>query len=93
MDVAIAGGKILQVTASIPSANAKIVVDVTGLYVTPGLIDMHAHVFHGTDTDSYLANGLTGLPADGFTFRSGITTVVDAGSSGWRNFRQFKNKR
>jgi len=92
MDVAIADGKILQVSGSIPSTNAKKVVDVTGLYVTPGLIDMHAHVFHGTDTDSYLANGLTGLPADGFTFRSGVTTVVDAGSSGWRNFRQFKKQ-
>jgi len=92
MDVAIADGKILQVSGSIPATNAKKVVDVTGLYVTPGLIDMHAHVFHGTDTDSYLANGLTGLPADGFTFRSGVTTVVDAGSSGWRNFRQFKKQ-
>jgi dihydroorotase len=92
MDVAIAGGKILQVAASIPETNAAKVVNVKGLFVTPGLIDMHAHVFHGTDTDSYLANGLTGLPADGFTFRSGVTTVVDAGSSGWRNFRQFKKQ-
>ncbi|HUQ65686.1 MAG TPA: amidohydrolase/deacetylase family metallohydrolase [Flavitalea sp.] len=92
MDVAITNGKIQQVASSIAVANATKVVDVTGLYVTPGLIDMHAHVFHGTDIDSYLANGLTGLPADGFTFRTGITTVVDAGSSGWRNFRQFKKQ-
>lgn len=92
MDVAIANGKIAQVASSIPATNATKVVDVTGLYVTPGLIDMHAHVFHGTDVDSYLANGMTGLPPDGFTFRSGITTVVDAGSSGWRNFRQFKKQ-
>jgi dihydroorotase len=92
MDVAIADGKILQVAPSIASSNATKVIDVTGMYVTPGLIDMHAHVFHGTDTDSYLANGLTGLPADGFTFRAGVTTVVDAGSSGWRNFRQFKKQ-
>jgi dihydroorotase len=90
MDVAIANGKIQQVAPSIPATNATKIIHVKGLYVTPGLIDMHAHVFHGTDLDSYLANGLTGLPADGFTFRSGITTVVDAGSSGWRNFRQFK---
>ena len=92
MDVAIANGKILQVAASIPAQGSAKVIDVTGLYVTPGLVDMHAHVFHGTDTDSYLANGLTGWPADGFTFRSGVTTVVDAGSSGWRNFRQFKKQ-
>src|SRR4051812_9639017 len=64
MDVAIANGKILQVAPSISASNAKKVVDASGLYVTPGLIDMHAHVFHGTDPDSYLANGLTGLPAD-----------------------------
>jgi dihydroorotase len=92
MDVAIANGKIQQVAASIPEANATKVIDVKGLYVTPGLIDMHSHAFHGTDVDSYLANGLTGLPPDGFTFRSGITTIVDAGSSGWRNFRQFKKQ-
>jgi dihydroorotase len=92
MDVAITNGKIQQVAPSIPETNATKVVDVKGLYVTPGLIDMHSHAFHGTDTDSYLANGLTGLPPDGFTFRSGITTIVDAGSSGWRNFRQFKKQ-
>jgi dihydroorotase len=89
MDVAITNGKIQQVAPSIPETNATKVVDVN---VTPGLIDMHSHAFHGTDTDSYLANGLTGLPPDGFTFRSGITTIVDAGSSGWRNFRQFKKQ-
>ena len=90
MDVAIANGKIAQVASSIPATNATKVVDATGLYVTPGLIDMHAHVFHGTDLDSYIANGLTALPADGFSFRSGITTMVDCGSSGWRNFKLFK---
>ena len=92
MDVAIVNGKIAQVATSIPATNATKVIDVKGLYVTPGLIDMHSHAFHGTDVDSYLANGLTGLPPDGFTFRSGITTIVDAGSSGWRNFRQFKKQ-
>ena len=51
---------------------------------------MHVHAFNGADVDSYIANGLTSLPPDGFTFRAGVTTVVDAGSSGWRNFRQFK---
>jgi dihydroorotase len=92
MDVAIADGKIAQVAKDIPAKNAKQVIDVSGLYVTPGIIDMHAHVFNGTDVDAYIANGLTSLPPDGFTFRAGVTTVVDAGSSGWRNFRQFKKQ-
>lgn len=92
MDVAISNGKISQVAASIPASNAKKLVDVTGMYVTPGLIDMHVHVFHGTDVDSYIANGPTSVPPDGFTFRAGVTTVVDAGSAGWRNFRDFKKQ-
>lgn len=92
MDVAIAGGKILQVAPSISANNAAKVVNAAGLYVTPGIIDMHVHVFNGTDVDSYIANGPTSVPPDGFTFRAGVTTVVDAGSSGWKNFRQFKKQ-
>lgn len=92
MDVAIAGGKIALVDKEIDAKKAMKVIDVTGMYVTPGIIDMHVHVFQGTDVDSYIANGLTSLPPDGFTFRAGVTTVVDAGSSGWRNFRQFKKQ-
>ena len=90
MDVAITAGKISQVAPNIPAGNAKRVVDVTGLYVTPGIIDMHVHAFQGNDPGSYIANGWDALPPDGFTFRAGVTTVVDAGSAGWRNFRQFK---
>lgn len=90
LDVGIAGGRIYKVAANIPADSAKKVIDVHGMYVTPGIIDMHVHVFHGTDAGSYLANGYHGLPADGFTFRAGVTTVADAGSAGWKNFRQFK---
>lgn len=90
MDVAIADGKIVKVAANIPAAGAKKVVDVTGLYVTPGIIDMHTHLFYGTDPGSYLANGHDGVAPDAFSFRAGVTTMVDAGSSGWRNFRLFK---
>ena len=92
MDVAIADGKILRVAQNIPAAHAKRIIDVKGLYVTPGLIDMHVHVFIGNDLDAYIANGPTSVSPDGFTFRAGVTTVVDAGSSGWRNFRQFKTQ-
>jgi len=92
MDVAIGDGKVVQVAANIPILTAKKVIDVTGMYVTPGIIDMHVHVFQGTDTDAYIANALTSLPPDGFTFRAGVTTVVDAGSSGWRNFPDFKKQ-
>jgi dihydroorotase len=92
MDIAIAGGKIARIEKNIDDKNARQVISVAGMYVTPGLIDMHVHVFNGDDTEAYIADGLTSLPPDGFTFRAGVTTVVDAGSSGWRNFRQFKKQ-
>ena len=92
MDVAIIDNKISQVAENIPIANAKKVIDAKGMFVTPGLVDMHVHVYPGNDLDAYIANGPTSVAPDGFTFRSGVTTVVDAGSSGWRNFRQFKEQ-
>jgi dihydroorotase len=92
LDIAIVDGKIFQIAPAIPVKNVKNVIDVSGMYVTPGLIDMHVHAFHGTDPDSYIADGWDALPPDGFTFRAGVTTVVDAGSSGWRNFRVFKKQ-
>ena len=92
MDVAITDGKISQVSPDISVKNARNVIDVIGMYVTPGLIDMHVHAFYGTDKGSYVANGWDALPPDGFTFRAGVTTIVDAGSAGWRNFRTFKEQ-
>lgn len=92
MDLAISDGKVKQVAKDIPVKNARRVVDVSGMYVTPGLIDMHVHAFQGNDPESYIANGWDALPPDGFTFRAGVTTVVDAGSAGWRNFRTFKKQ-
>jgi len=90
MDVAISNGSILKVAKDIPSNNAKKVIDVTGMYVTPGLIDLHTHVFVGTN--SGFADGFSSLSPDDFTFKAGITTVVDAGTSGWRNFPVFKKQ-
>ena len=90
MDVAIDDGKIVEVAASISTDNAFRVVDAVGLYVVPGLIDIHSHNFFGTEANAYLSNSYTAVPPDGFTFRSGITTVVDVGGAGWRNFKTFK---
>lgn len=90
MDVAIADGKIVQVAANIDGKQAAQTVDAKGLYVTPGLIDLHAHVFFGTEPDHYLSNGLVAIVPDGFTFRVGVTTVVDAGGAGWKSFPTFK---
>jgi dihydroorotase len=90
-DVAIQDGKIAAIAAHIPSSEAHKTIDVRGLYVTPGLVDIHVHVYAGTGMrDAY--SGDHSVYPDGFTFRSGVTTVVDAGSSGWRNFPDFKEK-
>jgi dihydroorotase len=90
MDVGIANGKILKVAAEIPVNSARKVVDVRGMYVTPGLIDIHTHVFVGSN--SGFADGFSSVSPDDFTFKAGITTVVDAGTSGWRNFPVFKKQ-
>ncbi|MEZ5356096.1 MAG: amidohydrolase/deacetylase family metallohydrolase [Bryobacteraceae bacterium] len=87
-DVAIANGKIAQIATAIPAIEAKRTVDLRGLYVTPGLIDIHVHVFPrpglpGVERDS-------SVNADAFSFRSGVTTVVDAGTTGLETFPAFK---
>jgi dihydroorotase len=91
-DVAIAGGKIAEVAESIDETQAKKTVEARGLLVVPGLVDLHAHVFFGTETNADYSNGYNSLPPDGFTFRSCVTTVVDTGGAGWRNFPQFKEQ-
>ena len=91
LDVAIADGKIVKVAPGIATDKAKKVMDVTGLYICPGLIDIHTHVFVGSKPDTF-ADGILSLSPDDFTFRSGVTTVVDAGTSGWRNFPVFKDQ-
>ena len=89
MDVAIQGNRILEVAKNI-NKEAKQVIDASGLYVTPGLIDLHGHHFFGTLENRYLSNSYTALPPDGFTLRAGVTTACDAGGAGWRNFDTFK---
>ncbi len=92
MDVAIKEGKIAKVDSNIPKDKAEVVVNAKGFYVVPGLLDIHTHNFHGTVPFGYLNNSFSALPPDGFTFRSGVTTVADAGSSGWKDFRKFKEQ-
>ncbi len=82
MDIAVNGDKIVRVAKNIDSKSAAQVVNAAGLLVTPGLIDIHSHNFHGIRAGDPVP--------DGFTFRTGITTTVDAGSSGWKSFPRFK---
>lgn len=90
-DVAIKDGKVAKIAVGIPASSAIKTVNVAGLYVTPGLIDIHVHVFWGLKKDDYAGGDWAVMP-DGVTLRDGVTTVVDAGSSGWRNFEEFKQR-
>lgn len=90
MDVAVTNGRIARVAADIPAAQARKTVNAKGLFVTPGLIDIHVHVFPrpglpGVQRDS-------SVPADAFSFRSGVTTVVDAGTTGVKTFPEFRKQ-
>jgi len=89
LDVAIKDGKIADVAAAIDPATSTKTLDVRGLYVTPGLVDIHVHVYASTGEAKSYAGDNSVFP-DGFTFRSGVTTVADAGSSGYKNFEDFK---
>ena len=90
-DVAIRDGKIAAVGANLSPGAARKSIDVSGLYVTPGLVDIHVHVFwgpkHGVTTD-----GDHCVQPDAVGFRTGVTTMVDAGSSGWRDFPEFRRR-
>lgn len=92
MDVAIKDGKIAKVATKIPENSAKMVIQAKGFYVAPGLLDIHSHNFHGTEPNAYLSNSFSALPPDGFSFPNGVTTIVDCGGPGWRNFQQFKDQ-
>ena len=91
LDVAITAGRIARVAAGIPASEAKSVADVRGLYVTPGLVDIHVHVYAGTGLPRTYTGDLSVYP-DPLSFRSGVTTMVDAGTSGWKNFPDFRQR-
>ncbi|HZT30127.1 MAG TPA: amidohydrolase/deacetylase family metallohydrolase [Bryobacteraceae bacterium] len=83
-DLAILDGRIAAIGGEIPAERGIDTIDARGLYVTPGLVDLHTHCYHA-------ATGL-GVEADPIAARSGVTTWVDAGSFGWdatEGFRRF----
>jgi dihydroorotase len=88
-DVAIRDGRIAAVAEHIDPASALKTVSAKGLYVTPGLIDIHVHVYASTGEAHSYAGDNSVFP-DGFTFRVGVTTVADAGCAGYKNFEDFK---
>ncbi|HEV2493423.1 MAG TPA: amidohydrolase/deacetylase family metallohydrolase [Terriglobia bacterium] len=96
-DVGIKDGKIVAVTKDLPRGAAVKSVDVTGLYVTPGLIDIHVHVGHGGALLDWFEPGAPshipplGILADTM-LAGGVTTVVDAGSSGAHTFLREKHE-
>jgi len=80
MDIAVQGRAIARVARDIPTGQAKKVIDASGAIVTPGLIDLHAHVY-----------GYSGsIFPDDTALYAGTTTVVDCGGAGWRTFEEFK---
>ena len=92
MDVAVSGTRIALVAANIARERAREVADAAGFYVTPGLIDIHAHVFWGHDEESQYSDGYSAVQPDSHSFRSGATTLVDTGGAGWRSFPKFKEQ-
>ena len=91
MDVAVSKDRIAAVEKDIPASQSGKVVDASGLYVTPGLIDIHVHIGHGgAPLDWFTPEGRAhtapyGIPAD-LALQAGVTTMVDAGSSGAETF-------
>ena len=81
-DVAVAGDKIARVASDIPATEARVVVDARSRMVTPGLVDIHVHVYDGVAP--------LGIPADPNCIAKGATTVVDAGSAGAHTFPGFR---
>jgi dihydroorotase len=81
-DVAVAGDRIVAVAQRIEAGEAGRLIDLSGKVLTPGWVDIHAHVYAGVTT--------WGIKADAFCLATGVTTIVDAGSPGWANFLGFE---
>jgi dihydroorotase len=81
-DVAFSGGKVAQIGRALNADAETDVRDLSGVIVTPGLIDLHTHVYWGGTS--------LGIDAEDFCRHSGVTTAVDAGSAGPGNFAGFR---
>ena len=81
-DIGIASGRVARVAPDLPALEARQVLDARGKIVTPGLIDVHVHVYDGVAP--------LGIPADPNCIAKGVTTVLDAGSSGAHTFPGFR---
>ena len=82
-DVGIRDGKIAAIESSLPVEKAREVIDARGLYVVPGLVDLHTHIYYG-------GGSVPGIEADPVAARSGVTTWVDAGSFAYDNVAGFR---
>ena len=89
MDVGIRGEEIAQIAPEIPADRATAVVNASDHYVTPGILDIHTHVYTFLPLTGYY---IICLNADAHLFASGVTTTVDAGTAGWRDFPDFKER-
>jgi len=87
MDVGIKEKKIARVASDIPSSEATTVLDVSDHYVTPGIIDIHTHVYMFKLPGNFHTMSVN---SDTHLFSAGVTTTADAGTAGWRNFPEFK---
>lgn len=92
LDIAVKDDLIARIARNIDPRQAEKVIDARGEIVCPGLIDMHTHVFYGTHPDLIYAGGTAAVIPDNIAPREGVTTVVDAGSSGWQDFDVFKKR-
>ena len=89
MDLAVSAGKVAALDPDIPASQAAATIRVDGLYVTPGLVDIHVHLYATPGNRDAFAGDNSVLP-DGFSFRTGVTTMADTGSAGWRNLEDFR---
>ncbi len=87
MDVGISGKTIARVAPEIPVSAAATVVDVSAHKITPGILDIHTHVYPFVPSDAAYVGGVN---ADAHLLASGVTTTVDAGTVGWIDFPDFK---
>jgi dihydroorotase len=90
MDVAIRADRIAAINANLSPSDASKTIDVSNLYVTPGLVDIHVHVFVGAPAGIVGAEEDDNVYPDQTCLRVGVTTVVDAGGAGWRMFPVFR---